>query len=95
MIYLNVLLTVKLESDIDKVKSVLIRLTAAARNEPGCVRFEIYQSLTDRRHFTLVERWETQAHLDQHRVAPAFTELYVPVVLPLVERTPHPGELLA
>lgn len=95
MIYLNVMLTVKLESDVDHVKTVLVQLTTAARAEPGCNRFEIYQSLNDRRHFTLVERWETQEHLDQHRLAPAFSELYAPVVLPLVERTPHPGELIA
>lgn len=95
MIYLNVVLTVKLDADVDKVRAVLCQLTTAARTEPGCSRFEIYQSLSDRRHFTLVERWETQAHLDQHRVAPAFAELYAPVVLPLVERIPHPGELIA
>ncbi len=95
MIYLNVMLRVKLASDVERVRTVLEQLTVAARAEPGCVRFEIYQSLNDPCHFTLVERWESQQHLDQHRVAPAFAELYAPIVLPLVDRRPHPGELIA
>jgi len=95
MIYLNVMLTVKLACDVDQVRAVLVQLTAAARAEPGCLRFEIYQSLNDPCHFTLVERWESQQHLDQHRTAPAFAELYTPIVLPLVDRTPHPGALIA
>lgn len=95
MIYLNVMLTVKDEANVDKVRGILVELTEAARAEPGCSRFEIYQSFNDRRHFTLVERWDSQAHLDQHRAAPAFSERYAPIVLPLVERTPHPGDLIA
>jgi quinol monooxygenase YgiN len=44
--------------------------------------------------FLLVERWATQAHVEQHRQGKSFLELYQPLVLPLVERTPHPSDLV-
>lgn len=95
MIYLNVLLTVKQEADADKVRGLLAELAAASRAEPGCERFEVYQSQAERRQFMLVERWASQAALDAHRLADAFANRYVPNVLPLVERAPHPSDLVA
>lgn len=94
MIYCNILLTVKDEADIDKVRDLLVQQGELSRQEPGCARFEIYHSQEDRRLFVLTERWETQEHLDQHREAKACTEIYKPLVLPLVERVPHPSDLV-
>jgi len=62
--------------------------------EPGCVRFEVYHSQSDKLQFLLVEQWETQDDLDTHKLAKAFTELYIPKVIPLVTRVPHPSDLL-
>ncbi len=95
MIYLNVLLTGKQDADADTVRALLAGLAVASRAEPGCERFEVYQSQTDRQHFMLVERWASQAALDAHRLADAFTNTYVPNVLPLVDRAPHPSDLVA
>jgi quinol monooxygenase YgiN len=95
VIYLNVLLTVKQAADIDKVRSGLATLAAASRAEPGCERFEVYHSQAERRQFMLVERWADQAALDAHRLADAFAQHYVPNVLPLLERAPHPSDLVA
>lgn len=95
MIYLNVLLTVKDAADIDKVRSELATLATMSRTEPGCIRFEVYQSQAEPRQFVLVERWQDQAALDAHRLADAFAGRYVPTVLPLVERSPHPSDLVA
>jgi quinol monooxygenase YgiN len=94
VIHLNVLLTVKDARDIDRVQALLHQQATAARDEPGCLRFEVYHSQSDRRVFLLVERWATQAHVEQHRQGKSFLELYQPLVLPLVERTPHPSDLV-
>ena len=90
MIYNNVLLTVKNESDVPLIRELLTEQCRLSREEPGCARFEVYQSQTDRKFFVLVEQWESPETLDQHRLAKAYVEIYKPKVLPLVDRTPHP-----
>lgn len=94
MIYNNVNLTVNDESNIDTVKQLLIEQARLSSEEPGCVRFEVYHSQADRSQFLLVEQWETQAHLNRHREARAFTQLYIPKVIPLVTREPHAADLV-
>ena len=94
MIRLNVILTVKNESDIDEVQSLLSEQGRRSREEPGCVRFEVYHSNEDARVFILHEWWESQGALDVHRAAKAFNEIYKPKVLPLVDRVPHPSTLV-
>ena len=94
MIYLNVVLNVKDPANIDRVRGLLQHMAIASRAEPGCERFEIYHSDHEPSTFLLVERWASQAALDQHRLAKAFTEHYAPLVIPLVDRSPHPSTLL-
>ena len=60
-----------------------------SRQESGCVRFEAFESQTVPGTFTLIERWESQAALDTHCTAHGFTTIYVPQVLPLVDRVAH------
>ena len=95
MIYVNVTLTVRDEADVGNVRDLLVTQAERSRAEPGCARFEVYQSQADAKVFMLIERWETQAHLDAHRQASAFKEIYEPQVLPLVDRVPHPSDLVA
>ncbi|MEJ2130652.1 MAG: putative quinol monooxygenase [Gammaproteobacteria bacterium] len=95
MIYVNVILTVKKKADVAKVKELLTQQAALSRAEPGCARFEVYQSESDDKLFILIERWENQEDLDRHRKAKAFVEIYEPKVLPLVERIPHPSGLVS
>ncbi len=94
MIYNNVVVTVKEAQDVAEVRTLLLEQTRLSRLEPGCERFELYQSQADVKIFMLVERWSSQETLDQHRLAKAYTEIYKPKVLPKVDRTPHPCELL-
>lgn len=94
MIYSNVFLTVKDEADIEKVRELLIQQGTLSKQEPGCARFEVYHSKNEPTFFMLIERWETQEHLDQHREAKAYLEIYQPQVLPLVDRVPHPSDLV-
>ena len=94
MIYSNVLLTVREVSDIESVVELLAEQGRLSREEPGCLRFEVYHSQADTRLFLLIERWEDQTALDAHRRAVAYCEIYQPRVLPLVDRVPHPSDLV-
>jgi len=38
----------------------------ASRKDPGCLQFELFQSIFDPDKFTLIELWESQAALDNH-----------------------------
>jgi quinol monooxygenase YgiN len=70
-----------------------IRQTFRSQN-PGCERFEVYQSQTDPQTFLLVEWWASEEDLETHRTNKNFVEVYKPKVLPLVERLPHPSDRL-
>lgn len=94
MIYINVLLTAKNEADIPRIRELLIEQRRLSLQEPGCERFEMYQSNVDRRLFILNERWTDQAALDAHRLAVGYNTIYVPQVLPLVDRAGHLCELV-
>lgn len=91
MIYMNITLTVKAAADVASVRELLAEQGRLSRQEPGCARFEVYQSQNDERVFFLSEHWESQADLDRHREALAYTTIYKPKVLPLVERVGHPS----
>jgi len=94
MLYLNVLLTVKDRKDVDTVKSLLTEAGRLSREEPGCARFEVYQSTADDTRFFLNEHWQTQEGLDGHRKGVAYTQIYQQKVMPLIEREGHPSNLL-
>lgn len=94
MIYANIWLTVKDPADIDEIRELLRQQCRLSRQEPGCERFEVYQSNNDPKVFLLVERWASQEALDAHRKATAYTTIYQPKVLPKVDRVPHPSTLI-
>lgn len=83
---LHVALTVRNPSDVNTVADLLAEHARLSRAEPGCVRFELFQSREEPQVFFIIEDWESSAALDAHREAAAFTTIYLPRVLPLVER---------
>ena len=89
MVFNNVILRVKESQHIAEVASLLEEQARLSSAEPGCESFVVYHPETEPELFLLIEAWESQQHLAQHREAKAFTELYVPRVIPLVERQPH------
>ena len=95
MLYLNIWLGVKDPADVEQIRTLLAEQGRLSRQEPGCLRFEVYQSNNDPTRFLLTERWESQAALDKHRTAEAYTTIYQPQVLPLVNREPHPSILVS
>ena len=93
MITMNILLTVKVEADVQRVRTLLTEAMRKSRQEPGCERFDVYHSQADPCRFTLVEHWASQEALDAHRQAEAYTTIYKPQVMPLVDREGHPVTL--
>ena len=94
MVYNNVLLRVKDIKNISLVRELLKEQAKRSSEEPGCIHFEVYHSSSDVQQFILVEQWANDADLERHKNAKAFTELYLPKVIPLVDRSPHLSELL-
>ncbi|MFN0055090.1 MAG: putative quinol monooxygenase [Planctomycetales bacterium] len=94
MFCINVWLTVKDPAHVDTVRELLAEAVKWTRVEPGCLRFEVYHSEADPRRFLLVERWAQKSDWETHRQAKAFSEIYAPKVLPLVDREPHISVLI-
>jgi quinol monooxygenase YgiN len=62
--------------------TLLERLAEASRKEAGNLRFDVLQYAMRANHFTVVERWRSQAALDAH-VAEAHTRQYRDALQPL------------
>ena len=95
MFHINVWLTVKSATDTDQVRDLLAEACVLSRQEAGCERFEVFQSQADRQRFLLCEKWSSEQAWKDHRNEKAFTEIYQPQVLPLVDREPHISDLVA
>jgi quinol monooxygenase YgiN len=89
MVDITVILTAKDPASLPELRELLTAHVLLSRGEPGCVRFEAYESQSVSGAFVLIERWESQSDLDVHRTATGFTTIYAPKVLPLVDRVPH------
>ena len=50
----------------EALKTALSALVPPSRRELSCFQYDLLQSSTEPREFCFVERWETQAALDQH-----------------------------
>lgn len=94
MFCVNVWLTVKNPADVNTVKGLLAEAVKWTRPEPGCLRFEVYHSEANPAKFLLVEHWQQRTDWETHRTAKAFSEIYAPKVLPLVDREPHISTLV-
>src|SRR4029078_6046849 len=92
MIYLNVLLSANEGADLAAIAEALRRAGELSQKEPGCQRWEAYQSDADPKRFLLVERGESEAALDGHRRGEAYTQIYSKELLPHVTREPLRGK---
>ena len=94
MFCINVLLTVKDPADAPRVAELLRECGRRSRQEPGCVSYDAFHSQADPRLFMLIERWESEQAWQTHREGDAVQEIYLPQVIPLVDRVPHISTLL-
>ncbi|MFM4704761.1 putative quinol monooxygenase [Aeromonas bivalvium] len=56
----------------DRFRAALNPLIAATLQEPGCLRYELHQSLESPHGWMLHEEWESQAALSAHQQQPHF-----------------------
>lgn len=45
------------------------------QGEPGCESYVLHRNLNNPLQFVMLERWQSQQHLDDHEKAPAFQKL--------------------
>lgn len=86
---LVVMLTARDPGSLGELRELLATQVGMSRQEPGCERFEVLESELPAGTFIVVERWSSAAALERHRQAQAITTVYVPKILPLVERVLH------
>ena len=86
MIRLHVTLNVLDPANIETVAGLIKQHAALSRAEPGCARFDLYQSKDNPANVYIVEDWESPEAIDAHREAEGFTTIYQPKVVPLVDR---------
>jgi len=94
MFDLIVNVTVPKPEDVGPVAEAFAAMRPLCLAEDGCVHWDAYQSTEDAHRFTLVERWASRAHWEAHGEREAIQEIYLPRVLPRVEREVHPSRVL-
>jgi len=76
--------------DADRAEAILRELRDAARQEPGCLRFDVARGNSDPTRFALYEVYADQAALDAHFATEHFQRLAVNGVRQLAkERVGH------
>ncbi len=58
------------EEKVRHVKEVLMGLVGPTREEPGCISYVLHQAPEDVSQFVFVEKWASQAALDEHLQKP-------------------------
>jgi quinol monooxygenase YgiN len=71
----------------DELKGVLTALIPPTRREIACYQYDLLRNAADPREFCFIERWETDAALDQHLATPHVTSAMAQAQ-PLVEAPP-------
>lgn len=90
MFDLVVIVRVRQAGDIPAVADAPARMRPLCPADAGCLAREAYASEADPARFVLVERWADRAHGEAHGFGEAIREIYVPELLPRVEREVHP-----
>jgi len=64
---LRVVAHMQAKSDkVGEAREALQGLIAPTHQEPGCISYEMLQSIEDPAQFTFVEEWQDEASLDAH-----------------------------
>ncbi len=73
---------------IDTALAACRTVRALSVTEPGCDRYDFYQSPDDATRLVFVEEWTTKADLDLHFLQPAFLE-FIAALTPLLQSPPE------
>jgi quinol monooxygenase YgiN len=71
----------------EELKGVLTALIPPTRREIACYQYDLLRNAADSREFCFVERWETDAALEQHLATPHVATAMAQAQ-PLVEAPP-------
>jgi quinol monooxygenase YgiN len=66
MIYIIATLTIKPETRAELIAAAQ-ECMEATRKEPGCLAYDLYESVSDASKLVFVERWESADCLEPHR----------------------------
>ncbi|GAA0344783.1 putative quinol monooxygenase [Streptomyces blastmyceticus] len=94
MFDLIVIIRVSESPDIALVADALARMRPLCLAEDGCVSWEAYQSHEEPGRFVLVEHWSSRAHWEAHDAGDAIQKIYIPEIMPRIEREVHPSARL-
>lgn len=94
MFHLIVIISAKTLADIAPIANALTRMRPLCLAEPGCARWEAYQSEEAPEKFVLVEHWETRELWEAHGDLAAIQEIYMPEIFPRIMREVHPSRIL-
>ncbi len=64
-LYLTAKLKVKSEK-VEQLKQAALAIVADSRTEPGCISYNVHQSIEDETVFIWRECWKSKADLDEH-----------------------------
>lgn len=74
---LTIVVQIKARSGQDgALEQALREVVAPTHSEPGCIRFALHRSSSDKGSFLLVERWASQVALDEHLQQPYIRTLF-------------------
>lgn len=54
----------------DKVRNAVMALVPPTRREPGCINYDLHQSVDDENLLMLYENWVSKKDLDEHLAMP-------------------------
>lgn len=96
MFHIIVILKAKEVENVEYIEGLLKDISTITLNEESCCKkLDVYHSKTDEKIFVLCEQWERKVDWEAHRDKRAFKQIYLPKVLPLVERDPHISDLIS
>jgi quinol monooxygenase YgiN len=94
MFCINVFLNVNEAGDVEAVTEMLTQCGRMSRAEPGCISFDVCHCRDNPQTFILCEQWDSEQAWQDHKEREAVQTIYLPKVLPLVERTPYICDIL-
>jgi quinol monooxygenase YgiN len=74
-----------LEGHVDDIAEILRAMTQLTREEPGCIRYDVFHSLSNRQRFVLVEVYADPSALEAHSASEHFKKHVLTDALPLLK----------